>query len=337
MAFDRTRLSTHYYNTYPLPDMNLAVQAPTPARGPYCELQQLIELRYAANKLDLNQRRRALSLLSGPNKTNFRGRGIDFEEVRSYQPGDDIRTIDWRVTARTGSAHTKLFREERERPVLVCTDQRNRMFFGSQYCCKSVLAAQLAALLSWAALQGGDRLGGLVMGDAEHREVRPRRSRRSVLALLNHLTDLNRALPAQPPQSALRFSDLLVELRRIAKPGSALFIISDFSDALDQRALEHIHQLSRHMEITALHCSDPLERELPPAGRYCVTDGSNRSDLQTGTRSIRQAFNERFESGLQKLQSQYGQLGIPLIEASTDQSPLALLQSFYLEGSRAPR
>jgi uncharacterized protein (DUF58 family) len=317
--------------------MNFAVQAPLPAQGPHCELQQLIELRYAANKLDLNQRRRALSLLSGPNKTNFRGRGIDFEEVRSYQPGDDIRTIDWRVTARTGSAHTKLFREERERPVLVCTDQRNRMFFGSQYCCKSVLAAQLAALLSWAALQGGDRLGGLVMGDAEHREVRPRRSRRSVLALLNHLTDLNRALPAEPPQPALRFSDLLVELRRIAKPGSALFIISDFSDALEQRALEHIHQLSRHMEITALHCSDPLERELPPAGRYCVTDGSNRTDLQTGARSIRQAFSERFESGLQKLQSQYSQLGIPLIEARTDQSPLALLQSFYLEGSRAPR
>ena len=317
--------------------MNIAVQTPAPARGPYCELQQLIELRYPAGKLDLNQRRRALSLLSGPNKTNFRGRGIDFEEVRSYQPGDDIRTIDWRVTARTGSAHTKLFREERERPVLVCIDQRNRMFFGSQCCCKSVLAAQLAALLSWAALQGGDRLGGLVMGDAEHREVRPRRSRRSVLALLNHLNDLNQALPAKTPQRPLQFSDLLVELRRIAKPGSALFIISDFSDALDQRALEHIHQLSRHMEITALHCSDPLERELPPAGRYAVTDGIGRTDLQTGSRSIRQAFTERFEQEIGDLQTQYGQLGIPVIKASTDQSPLALLQSFYLEGGRAPR
>jgi uncharacterized protein (DUF58 family) len=337
MVLDRTRLSTHYYNTFPLPDMNLAVQPPLPARGPYCELQELIELRYAANKLDLSQRRRALSLLSGPNKTNFRGRGIDFEEVRSYQPGDDIRTIDWRVTARTGSAHTKLFREERERPVLVCTDQRNRLFFGSQHCCKSVLAAQLAALLSWAALQGGDRVGGLVIGDAEHHEVRPRRSRRSVLALLNHLCDLNRALPVEPPERALQFSDLLVELRRIAKPGSALFIVSDFSDALDQRALEHIHQLSRHMEITALHCSDPLERELPRAGRYTVTDGISRTDLQTGSRSIRQSFSERYTHGLQRLQSQYSQLGIPVIEASTDKSPLALLQSFYLEGSRAPR
>jgi uncharacterized protein (DUF58 family) len=317
--------------------MNHVVQTAHPARGAYCELQELIELRYPANKLDLNQRRRALSLLSGPNKTNFRGRGIDFEEVRRYQPGDDIRTIDWRVTARTGSAHTKLFREERERPVLVCTDQRNSMFFGSRHCCKSVLAAQLAALLSWAALQGGDRVGGLVLAEGEHREVRPRRSRRSVLALLNHLSDLNRQLPVQAGERALKFSDLLVELRRIARPGSALFIISDFSDALDERALEHIHQLSRHMEITALHCSDPLERELPPAGRYVVTDGTSRTDLQTGNRAIRQAFSQRFEEGLQQLQSQYGKLGIPVIEASTELSPLALLQSFYLEGGLSPR
>ena len=105
-----------------------------PPEGAYCSLQDLIGLRYAARKLDITQRRRALSLLSGPNKTNFRGRGIDFEEVRAYQAGDDIRTIDWRVTARTGDAHTKLFREERERQILLSVDQRNTMFFGSQAC-----------------------------------------------------------------------------------------------------------------------------------------------------------------------------------------------------------
>ena len=305
-----------------------------PSTGPYCELQQLIELRYPARKLNLKQRKRALSLLSGPNKTNFRGRGIDFEEVRNYQPGDDIRTIDWRVTARTGEAHTKMFREERERPVLVTTDQRAGMFFGSRHCCKSVLAAHLAALLSWSALQSSDRVGGLVFGASEHREVRPRRSRRSVLALLNHLSELNRALPPSAEPGAASFADMLVDLRRIAKPGSALFIISDFAGALEERALEHIYQLTRHMEVTALHCSDPLEAQLPGAGRYTVTDGHDKTELHTGDRRLRRAFAARFDGNLQALRSAYGKLGIPVIEASTADSPLALLQSYYAEGSR---
>jgi len=305
-----------------------------PVAGAYCALQELIELRYPARKLNLNQRKRALSLLSGPNKTNFRGRGIDFEEVRNYQPGDDIRTIDWRVTARTGTAHTKMFREERERQVLVTTDQRNAMFFGSRHCCKSVLAAHFAALLSWSALQRGDRVGGLVFSEPEHREVRPKRSRRAVLALLNHLSELNQALPATPTEAGLGFTDMLVDLRRIARPGSAIFIISDFDGALDESALEHLYQLTRHMEITALHCSDPLEKALPGAGRYTVTDGIDLTDMHTGDKRLRQLFSERFEARQRALRAEYGKLGIPVIEASTDDAPLNVLQAYYADGSR---
>ena len=148
----------------------------SPCEGAYCDLSQLIQQRHSGQQLNLLQRKRALSLLSGPNKSNFRGRGIDFEEVRSYQPGDDIRTIDWRVTARTGNPHTKIFREERERPVLVVTDLGNNMFFGSRRCLKSVLACNVSALLCWAALNQGDRVGGLVFNELGHREIRPKRS-----------------------------------------------------------------------------------------------------------------------------------------------------------------
>lgn len=305
--------------------------------GAYCQLSQLIEVRYAAAKLNLNQRRRALSVLAGPNKTNFRGRGIDFEEVRNYQPGDDIRTIDWRVTARTGAAHTKLFREERERPVLVVSDQRGDMFFGSQTCCKSVLAAHITALLCWSSLQNGDRVGGLVFNDHEHREVRPRRSRRSVLALLNHLCDLNGQLPNEIPRDSFNMENVLIDLRRIAKPGSAIFIVSDFSGALDDAAMEHIYQLSRHMEITAVHCSDPLERALPEAGRYTVTDGVNRTDLLTGSTALRHNFSVHFDDSLDALRSAYGKLGVPVIEAHTEQAPLHLLQSYYSGGGTGKR
>ena len=132
-----------------------------PVQGAYIELDDLISARFLAKDLNLRHRRKALSLLAGPNKTNFRGRGIDFEEVRAYQAGDDIRTIDWRVTARSGKPHTKLFSEERERPLLVVNDQRQDMFFGSQHCFKSTLACYLGALLAWSGLNQGDRVGGL--------------------------------------------------------------------------------------------------------------------------------------------------------------------------------
>jgi uncharacterized protein (DUF58 family) len=319
-----------------LPEVSPSSSSP-PVLGAYCQLQQLIETRYVADKLKLNQRRRALSLLAGPNKTNFRGRGIDFEEVRSYQPGDDIRTIDWRVTARTGTAHTKIFREERERPVLVVVDQRDDMFFGSQTCCKSVLAAHIAALLCWSSLQNGDRVGGLIFNDREHREVRPRRSRRSVLALLNHLCELNAALPSEKRSDSFDFMNVLVDLRRIAKPGSAIFIVSDFSRALEEAAMEHLYQLSRHMEITAIHCSDPLERMLPAAGRYTVTDGDNRTDLLTGSAAMQSSYREHFDNSLAALRSAYGKLGVPVIEAGTDDAPLHLLQSYYSGGGSSRR
>jgi len=300
-----------------------------PGRGAYLALEDLIALRFPARQLRLTRRNRALSALAGPNKSNFRGRGIDFEEVRGYQPGDDIRSIDWRVTARTGSAHTKLFREERERPVLVAVDQRNTMFFGSSHCLKSVLAGQLGSLLAWSALEAGDRVGGLVFNDRGHREIRPRRSRKTVLALLSQLVDYNRALPLAPDAENGDFADVLANLRRIARPGSSLFIISDFRGASGELAQEQLFRLAQHIEITAIACNDPLEAGLPRAGRYAVTNGRERSELDTGDQSLRSAYAGDYRQQRETLSRNLQRLGIPLLQATTDQAPLSLLQSLY--------
>jgi uncharacterized protein (DUF58 family) len=306
----------------------------SPARGAYVGIDDLIALRFPARQLRLSRRSRALSTLAGPNKSNFRGRGIDFEEVRSYQPGDDIRTIDWRVTARTGQAHTKLFREERERPVLVAVDQRPGMFFGSSHCFKSVLAAQLASLVAWSALDGGDRVGGLVFDGARHREIRPRRSRKTVLALLSHIADLNNGLPLDREVRTASFAETLANLRRIARPGSSVFLISDFSGASGEHAREHLFQLAQHTEITAVACSDPLESDLPAAGRYAVTDGVDRSELHTADRGLRSAYRQRFAERMGHLSLDLQRLGVPLLRASTDQPPFGLLQRFYGDNRR---
>ena len=309
----------------------------SPARGAWCELASLIGNRLAARSLDLGQRRRALSALAGAGKTSFRGRGIEFEEVRNYQAGDDIRTIDWRVTARTGDAHTKLFREERERPVMVVVDQGPGMFFGSCHCTKSVLAAELASLIAWAALQGGDRLGGLVFSGDGHREVRPRRSRRSVLALLRQLAAMNRLLPAAGSPRQHGFAEALTETRRIIRPGSSLFIISDFANGASEAALEQLYPLSRHLEITALRCTDPLERQLPPAGNYTVTDGENHLAMDTGDAELRHRFTRQYTEHSEALHAAYARLGIPVLELSTEQTALDRLQHYYHSRQRNKR
>ncbi|QIB67233.1 DUF58 domain-containing protein [Kineobactrum salinum] len=309
-----------------------------PARGAYVDLTELIGLRFAAAQLQLTRRNRALSALTGPNKASFRGRGIDFEEVRSYQPGDDIRTIDWRVTARTGTAHTKLFREERERPVLIVVDQRSNLFFGSRHCCKSVLAAQLASLLAWSALGNGDRVGGLVFNEQLHHEIRPRRNRRTVLALLSQIDSCNRQLPLPAGDGDSddddRLAAVLGNLRRIVRPGSNVYLISDFLGADTPAAREQLFRLAQHTEITALSCTDPMEAELPPPGRYAVTDGYRRSELNTANPKLRERYRLDRSRHRETLARELQRLGIPLLQASTEEPPFLLLQRYFGERRR---
>ncbi len=300
--------------------------------GAYIELDNLIASRFAAKDLKINQRRKALNLLAGPNKSNFRGRGIDFEEVRAYQAGDDIRSIDWRVTARSGRPYTKLFSEERERPLLVVTDQRQGMFFGSRYCFKSVLACYISSLIAWSALQQGDRVGGLVFGNEEQHEIRPRRSRQSTLALMHLMLEQNHQLKRDTGigiSQQQRLENSMTELRRIARPGTAIFLVSDFNGFENESVQKHLHQLSRHCEITAISIYDPMEKTLPPPGQYTVTDGQQRNQINTADRRLRHLYSSHFEQREQQLKQFFGRLGIPLLEIGTQQAPLEQLLNYY--------
>ncbi len=306
----------------------------SPARGAYADLEHLIGLRFPAQKLQLLHRNRALASLTGPNKSNVRGRGIDFEEVRTYQAGDDIRSIDWRVTARTGDAHTKLFREERERPVLLVLDQRQGMYFGSSHCFKSVLACHIAALLAWAALSGGDKVGGLVFNGIDHREIRPRRSRRTVLALLSEFCRYNSCLPLAQHEPGGDLGGTLAQVRRIARPGSSIFMVSDFTGIEAEGVREHLYQLARHCQLTAVNCTDPLEAELPRAGHYAVTDGIGRTALNTADPALRDAYRAAHQQQQQALAATMRPLGIPVLTAGTNASPFLLLQTYYPDQRR---
>lgn len=305
-------------------------------RGAYADLDSLLRLRFAARDLKLFAQKPARSLLTGSERTRFRGRGIDFEEVRLYQPGDDIRTIDWRVTARTQVPHTKLFREERERPVFMVADQRSPMFFGSQRCFKSVLGAHISALLAWAALGNSDRVGGLVFGDSAQRDIRPRRSKHAVLELLQQLLAFNQQLQSPVARGQmLSLREILADTRRVAKPGCALFITSDFHD-FDEACEQQLFELARHTDVTLIHLYDPLEQELRGNTSLTVSDGQQRRVLPADQKAFQQAWRQRHAQQLEQLKSRCQRLALPLLSYATNDDIQRLIRERYGALTRRP-
>jgi len=221
---------------------------------------------------------------------------MEFEEVRHYQPGDDVRSIDWKVSARIGGTYTKLFCEERERPCHILVDQRRSHFFGSATQFKSVLAAEVAAALAWAALAGGDRIGGQVLGDTSERDSRARRNTQAVLRLIHDIHDLNHALcktPSSPDEEisnsdAQSLTNSLEECARITRPGTSIYVISDFHD-FGQSAVKALTTLGKHTDITLIQISDPMELEMPLLGNIAISDGQTTSRLRIN-KSIQHAY-----------------------------------------------
>jgi len=271
--------------------------------GIITDLARLLRSRHWAQKLKLFSNQAARSTLLGETRSRFRGRGMEFEEVRRYQPGDDIRTIDWRVSARTGKTHTKLFCEERERPVHILVDQRSSLYFGSQKQFKSVLAAELATGIAWAALAGSDRVGGQVIGQLRESDSRARRNKQAVLKLIHDLNELNHELPAAINNSEhaafISIAQSIEECRRITRPGTAVFIISDFND-FDEAATKQLSNLGKHTDLTLLQVRDDLERELPVLGRVPISDGQHKRTIRLGNQ-LKEAYQQQLEARQQRL------------------------------------
>lgn len=287
--------------------------------GIYAELNELIQLRLQARNLCLFRHIASKSQLAGGILSPFKGRGMNFEEVRAYQPGDDIRTIDWRVTARRSKPHTKVFREERERPVIILLDQSHSLFFGSQLNFKSVTACEIASLLAWASLFHGDRIGGIIFNGNDRCTLRPQSSKTLVVHFLKQAELFNKQLHANSMPTQGYLAESLLHARRVSHPGTQLLIISDFRD-MDNLALKQLAKLRRHCEIIAFQVSDPLEKELPKPSCYVITNGVHRYTLDTQQRSIRQAFRENQQIQHEKLSQQLREYNIPLASLSSDQN-----------------
>ncbi|MFY9180658.1 MAG: DUF58 domain-containing protein [Venatoribacter sp.] len=288
------------------------------SQGAEIRVEQLVALRKVAPLLPVYKQKKVVNDLSGRYRSSLRGRGMDYSEVRQYQAGDDLRSMDWRVTARTGMAHVKVFHEERERPVLVVCDLRANMFFGSKRALKSVVAGDVTSLLAWAAVEAGDRIGALIFNDQKEWDIRPKTGSKAVLKIIK---ELGQQQPTPAQNAEQRMEQICRHLRRVATPGSCIYFISDFL-GFNAACQQQLFQVVRHSDIIALQITDPLEQELPPPGQYLISDGQQNYLVDSRQKNAREQYRAAFAKRQQELEQALHTLRIPCLGVSTQDSNL---------------
>lgn len=283
----------------------------------FVSLKELLRMEHIASGFSfLAKKQKVRSILGGKHASKLRGRGLDFEEVRNYVAGDDIRNIDWKVTARTQKTHTKVFTEEKEKPALIVVDQSKSMFFGSQRRMKSVVAAELAALAAFRILKEGDRVGGVVIADNGIDIVFPKRDRKNILRFLEKIVIRNQELATSPPikiEESLK--EVFAKIRNIVTHDFLIIIISDFQ-RYSPEVVKNIIQLSQHNDVILSKVYDPMEREIP-ATTLIAGDGEKQLVIDGKNKEIKQKFERGFDDDFSKFSSQMKKHRIPIITVDT--------------------
>lgn len=263
--------------------------------GVYVGLDDLVRLQFRAGGFSFLPRQPIHSLLAGRHASRLRGRGLNFEEIRRYQVGDDIRQIDWKVTARTRKTHSRVYTEERERTTLLVVDQRLTMFFGSVKNMKSVTAAEAAAMAAWRVLAQKDRVGALIFNDSHIKEIRPQRSRATVMRILGAVLEKNHALSVTSGQlaNAGMFNEALRRCERLATHDVLVCIISDAAGS-NEETKGILTRIAQHNDVLFVFIHDPLETELPDAGLLTFSDGFAQIEVNTSSKVLRERYRETF-------------------------------------------
>lgn len=291
-------------------------------------LAELLALRarVARKALPLRESRAAPA---GPQASRVHGRGMDYAESRAYQPGDDVRRLDWRLTARSGRLHTKLFQEEREGRLLVLLDTHSSMRFGTRVRFKSVQAARAAAMAGWLAIRAGERVGALAFGERRHL-LRPQGSTRGALALCGALAgwDAERAEEGSEP-----LSQALMRAGRLMHGASRVLLISD-GLSIDDASRGRLIDLARHTDVSVLIVGDVLELAAAPPGRYPLEHaGVRREVMLTGDRQ-RHEFQQALGAGQVRLATLARSLGLANATIDTIADPLDVVAAL-LSGKRS--
>ncbi|MEO1458115.1 MAG: DUF58 domain-containing protein [Pseudomonadota bacterium] len=292
------------------------------------DLAHLRALAARARGLSFLPRQPSASVLNGRHASRMRGRGLSFEELRGYLPGDDVRAIDWKVTARMGAPYIRVFTEERDRPALLVVDQRLSMFFGSVHAMKSVTAAEAAALAAAAVLAQGDRLGGIVFGDRAIAEIRPERSRRAQDRLLKALVEAGDALDPGAEDAPLPLSRPLEAVSRIARQNHLVVILSDF-DGIDAPCEALLRSMARHNDVVLVLVTDPLANAIPAGLRITVSNGRLLAALDTDDAGARQALTAFAGGRIARIEALARRNRIPLLPLSAGAATLPQMRRLF--------
>ena len=293
-------------------------------------LEELVMAKADARGFSLLPRQPVGSLLAGRHASRLRGRGLSFEELRHYHAGDDVRTMDWKATARMKTPYVRVYNEERERPVLLLVDQRPSMFFGSQRMMKSVAAAELAALGAWRALQVGDRVGGLVFNAHELSELRPHRSQSRVLQLFHEIVRMNHGLTRDATDGSVSLNDALHRALQVAKHDHLVVLISDLNDADDQTK-QLATRLAAHNDMLVAAVYDPLGAVLQGSPGMVAHDRGRLFPVDGGA-AFERAFQEQFQAKLEEWRDVFRSLRVPVLPISTQYPVAGQLRALF--GSR---
>jgi len=318
------------------------VAAVLPARvrgapGVYAELADLVALEHRARGFSLLPRQPLHSLLTGRRASRLRGRGMTFEEIRGYLPGDDVRTIDWKVTARMREPYVRVYTEERDRPGMLVVDQRLSMFFATRRAMKSVVAAEVAAVAAWRLFTQGDRVGVVVFDDRGALEVRPHRSRGQVLRILHAILEKNHALRADAPWPSApgMLNQALARASRLVTHDHVVAVVSDF-DGVDDETERLLTELAAHNDVIAIPIYDQAQTSVPDGGRLVVGDGELQVELDLGRETVRRGLLDMGGRRLSRVSRWQAERGVAVLPLSTGEDP-ALQMRRLLGGLARPR
>lgn len=294
----------------------------------FTSLPALNRLQHKARGFSFLPRQPIHSLLAGKHASKLRGRGLNFEELRGYLPGDDIRTMDWKATLRTRKPIVRAYSEERDRPAYIVVDQRSSMFFGSQFKMKSVIAAELAAVSAWRSLDQGDRVGAVIFNDEGFIEIKPHRSRKTVQQILGEIVRQNHALKSHPTSQPNPdvLNRVLEHVSRVAHHDGLICVITDMLGA-NAESRKLMTKLAQHNDVIVGFVYDPLEEELPQSGRLVFSKGDSQLEVDTSDRKLRQRYATVFEDRLSQARKILIQRAVPLVSISTADDPVKQIQS----------
>lgn len=295
-----------------------AEKADAEPAGIHTSLSSLIALAGRAKGFGFRPRQPSHSILAGRHASKLRGRGLDFEELRNYLPGDDIRSIDWKVTARTSKPYVRVYTEERDRPAILVVDQRQDMFFGSVRNMKSVTAAETAALAAWRIVGSGDRVGAVVFDDSTISEIRPHRSKSTVLRILHAIEERNLRMRADSPvkTNAAMLNQALTRASGLLTQSHLLLLITDF-DGVDEQTELALLGMALHNDVVACMVYDPMRTQLPEPRDFVVTDGELQVELTMGNKTVRERVVEVADARARRVLAWESQFGIPVLPLST--------------------